>query len=237
VTDLLACQHLHVTYGGVTAVRDVSLRVGHGQVITLLGRNGAGKSSALRALAGITPRASGKVFIFGAERPDREPAHRLARRGVRLMPEERGLFTSLTTAENLRICRGRPGAVAEILDLLPDLRRLLKRQAGLLSGGEQQMLAVGVALASRPRVLLVDELSLGLAPIIVSKLLPVLRRAATEAGIGVLLVEQHVELALGISDYTYVMNKGQIVDEGPSGQFLHTPERLRASYLPTQPAP
>jgi branched-chain amino acid transport system ATP-binding protein len=152
------------------------------------------------------------------------------------MPEERGLFTSLTTAEHIPICGGRPGDVAEILELLPDLRRLMRRQVGLLSGGKQQMLAVAAALASRPKVLLGDELSLGLAPIIVSKLLPVLRQAATDSGVGVLLVEQHVELALGISDYTYVMNKGQIVDEGSSGQFLYKPERLRASYLPTHPA-
>jgi branched-chain amino acid transport system ATP-binding protein len=102
-----------------------------------------------------------------------------------------------------------------------------------MSGGEQQMLAVGAALASRPRVLLIDELSLGLAPLIINKLLPVLRRAATDSGVGVLLVEQHVELALGISDHTYVMNKGEIVDEGSSEQFLQQPERLRASYLPT----
>jgi branched-chain amino acid transport system ATP-binding protein len=237
VTDLLACHDLHVTYGGVTAVRDVSLRVEHGQVVTLLGRNGAGKSSTLRALAGVTPYASGQVFAFGAALPAREPTHRLARRGVRLIPEERGLFASLTTAENLRICRGRPDAVAEILDLLPELRPLLKRQVGLMSGGEQQMLAVGAALASRPRVLLIDELSLGLAPIIVSKLLPVLRRAATDSGVGVLLVEQHVELALGISDHTYVMNKGEIVDEGSSEQFLQQPERLRASYLPPSSNP
>jgi branched-chain amino acid transport system ATP-binding protein len=229
--DLLACRDLRVSYGGVTAVRDISLGVGRGHVVTLLGRNGAGKTSALRALAGVTPHASGQVFAFGAELPAREPAHRLARRGIRLIPEERGLFASLTTAENLRICRGRPGAVGEILELLPELRLLLKRQVGLLSGGQQQMLAVGAALASRPKVLLVDELSLGLAPVIVSKLLPVLRQAATDSGVGVLLVEQHVEQALGISDYTYVMNRGQIIDEGPSEQFLQQPDRLRASYL------
>lgn len=232
MNDVLACHDLVVTYAGVTAVRNVSLRVERGQIVTLLGRNGAGKSSTLRALAGVTQPAGGRIFVFGTERPGREPAHRLSQRGVRLIPEERGLFASLTTAENFRICGGGPGDVAEILDLLPELRPLLKRQVGLMSGGEQQMLAVGAALASRPQVLLVDELSLGLAPIIVSKLLPVLRHAAVDRGVGILLVEQHVELALGISDYTYVMNKGAVVDQGPSAAFLGQPDRLRASYLP-----
>jgi branched-chain amino acid transport system ATP-binding protein len=159
----------------------------------------------------------------------------LARRSLALVPEGRALFPGLTVREHLRLAGGgrgqRAGHEEELLEMLPELRKCLGRKAGLLSGGEQQMLAVGRALVTRPRLLLVDEMSLGLAPVIVERLLPILRRAADELGSSVLFVEQHVALALEISDRAYVLTHGRIRLEGPAAELRERRELLAASYL------
>src|SRR6202042_2714270 len=178
---------------------------------------------------------SGQVMLSG-ENVGGVPAHRLARQGLALVPEGRALFPGLTVREHLRLASGRGAGKGqsreeELLEMLPELRKCLGRKAGLLSGGEQQMLAVGRALVTRPRLLLVDEMSLGLAPVIVERLLPILRRAADELGASVLFVEQHVALALEISDRAYVLTHGRIGLEGPAAELRERRELLAASYL------
>ena len=160
------------------------------------------------------------------------PAHTLARRGLALVPEGRALFPGLTVREHLRLAGGRNGTrEGELLEMLPELEKCLHRKAGLLSGGEQQMLAIGRALVTRPRLLLVDEMSLGLAPVIVERLLPILRRVADELGTSVLFVEQHVALALDVSDRAYVLSHGRIALEGAAAELRDRRELLAASYL------
>src|SRR5580693_6049553 len=202
----LAVRDLNAGYRGVPVVRELNLEVRPGEVVALLGPNGAGKTTTLETIAGLNRPISGTVELSG-ESIGGKPAHVLARRGVALVPEGRALFPGLTVHEHLRLAgrRGRGAARPEdeLLEMLPELRKCLGRKAGLLSGGEQQMLAVGRALVTRPRLLLVDEMSLGLAPVIVERLLPILRRAADELGSSVLFVEQHVALALEVSDRAY----------------------------------
>ncbi|MEH0578027.1 ABC transporter ATP-binding protein [Streptomyces sp. B21-108] len=218
-------------YDGIPAAREVTLEVRSGEVVALLGPNGAGKTTTLAAAVGLVQTLEGTVSIHG-EPVARRPVHRLAREGVSYVPEGRALFFGLTVREHMVLARSRKGAsLDEILDLLPELRKCLDRRAGLLSGGEQQMLAIGRALVSRPRLLLVDELSLGLAPVIVQRLLPVLGRAAQEMGAGVLFVEQHVALALGIADRAYVMSNGRIVLTGTGAELAGRRDLLAASYL------
>jgi branched-chain amino acid transport system ATP-binding protein len=203
-------------------------------VVALLGPNGAGKTTTLETIAGLHRPISGTVELSG-EGIGGKPAHILARRGVALVPEGRALFPGLTVHEHLRLAgrRGRGAARPEdeLLEMLPELRKCLGRKAGLLSGGEQQMLAVGRALVTRPRLLLVDEMSLGLAPVIVERLLPILRRAASELGSSVLFVEQHVALALEISDRAYILTHGRIRLEGAAAELRGRRELLAASYL------
>ena len=205
-----------------------------GEVVALLGPNGAGKTTTLETIAGLHRPISGTVELSG-EGIGGKPAHILARRGVALVPEGRALFPGLTVHEHLRLAgrRGRGSARPEdeLLEMLPELRKCLGRKAGLLSGGEQQMLAVGRALVTRPRLLLVDEMSLGLAPVIVERLLPILRRAADELGASVLFVEQHVALALEISDRAYILTHGRIQLEGAAAELRGRRELLAASYL------
>jgi len=184
---------LDAGYHGTPVVRDLTLHVGEGEVVALLGANGAGKTTTLATIAGLQQPLAGRIRMDGQDIGGKS-AHRLARRGLSLVPEGRALFASLTTRENLRLSAGRGRSHDEVLDLLPELRKCLDRKAGLLSGGEQQMLAVGRAITRRPRVLLIDEMSLGLAPVVVERLLPVLRRVADDLHTAVLLVEQHVAL-------------------------------------------
>jgi branched-chain amino acid transport system ATP-binding protein len=227
----LTVRDLHAGYRGVPVVRDINLEVRPGEVVALLGPNGAGKTTTLETIAGLNRPTSGTVELSG-EVIGGKPAHILARRGLALVPEGRALFPGLTVREHLRLAGRRSRrSEEELLEMLPELRKCLGRKAGLLSGGEQQMLAVGRALVTRPRLLLVDEMSLGLAPVIVERLLPILRQAADELGSSVLFVEQHVALALEISDRAYVLTHGRIRLEGPAAELRERRELLAASYL------
>ncbi|HTU94275.1 MAG TPA: ABC transporter ATP-binding protein [Solirubrobacteraceae bacterium] len=228
---LLAVSDLHAGYLGIPAVRKLSLTVAPGEVVALLGPNGAGKTTTLCTIAGLLPPISGEISLAGEAITGRA-AYRLARLGVSLVPEDRALFYELTVRENLRLARGAKSLPQdELLSMLPELEKCLGRKAGVLSGGEQQMLAVGRALVSRPRLLLVDEMSLGLAPVIVERLLPVLRRIADELGAGVLFVEQHISMALEIADRAYVLNHGDLVLEGHAADLRGRRDLVEASYL------
>ena len=233
--NLVEIENLSAGYAGVAVIRGVNLTVAKGEVVALLGPNGAGKTTTLLTTSGLLKTLEGKVTVLGESANSGAP-HKTARLGLAHVPEDRSLFFGLTVQENLRLgLRGKRSEQAmgyeAALDLLPALRPLMNRRAGLLSGGEQQMLAMARALVSNPKVLLVDEMSLGLAPIIVERLLPIVRDIANETGAGVLIVEQHVHLALEVADRAYVMSHGEIVLEGSAQELMERQELLEASYL------
>ncbi len=224
---LLTADNLSAGYGGAPVLSDVSLTIGSGELVALLGANGAGKTTLLSTLAGLVRPSRGRVTVLGGglDRPER-----LARRGLTLLPQGRGLFLQLSARDNLRLVRS-PGPWEEVLTHFPELPPLLDRLAGQLSGGQQQQLALARALLTRPRLLLVDELSMGLAPQVVDALLATLRDTADSHGTGVLLVEQHVPLALGVADRAYVLERGQVAAAGTAAELLAHPDLLTASYL------
>jgi branched-chain amino acid transport system ATP-binding protein len=224
-TPVLEARRLCAGYGAVEVVKDVDLVVHAGEVVALLGVNGAGKTTIVRALSGQLKPSGGEVWLRG--RPTTSPLHKRVRQGMRLITEDRSVFMGLTTAENLRL----GGQSREAcLELFPELERLLQRRAGLLSGGEQQMLTLARALAAQPSVLLADELSLGLAPLVCVRLLAALRSAA-DRGTGVLLVEQRVRDALKIADRAYVISNGRIAVSGSASELSGRIEEIESTYL------
>jgi branched-chain amino acid transport system ATP-binding protein len=229
--NVLEVEALDAGYGGVPVVRDLALNVAPGEVVALLGPNGAGKTTTLSTVAGLQRPIGGEIRITGQSARE-IPTHKLFKRGMSLVPEGRSLFWGLSVREHLKLAGARSeAAMSELLELFPELDKCLDRKAGVLSGGEQQMLAVGRGLVSRPKLLLVDEMSLGLAPVIVERMLPVLRTVAERFGTGVLFVEQHVALALEVADRAYVMTHGRLVLEGSAADLRARRDLLRASYL------
>ena len=237
--ELLRLDHLTAGYDGVAVVHDIDLVVRRGEVVALLGSNGAGKTTTLLAVSGLVRRLGGSLTVLGRTtdgtgRASVADVWRQARSGVAHVPEDRGLFYDLTAAENLRLgrpARGDAVPMEQILTWFPALEKVLDRKAGLLSGGEQQMLALARAVIGTPQLLLVDELSLGLAPIIVEQLLPVLRSIATETGVGILVVEQHVGLVLEIADRAYLLRQGRVTFDGTADELLSRPDLVEAGYL------
>jgi branched-chain amino acid transport system ATP-binding protein len=231
VTAVLEIEGLTAGYDQAAVIRDVSLTVAAGEVVALLGANGAGKTTTLRVVSGIVKPSAGRVLLDGHDLGSVSPSAR-ARNGIAHVPEGRGIFFGLTVAEHFRL-----GHRGEQLDeklaytYFPKLEELRQRRAGLLSGGEQQMLAIGRALARHPHALLLDELSLGLAPVIVETLLPIVRDYAQESDCAVLLVEQHVHLALEVANRGYVLSHGEIVLHKPADELRRDQHLLIASYL------
>jgi branched-chain amino acid transport system ATP-binding protein len=225
MTALLEARGLVAGYGDLAAVREIDLEVNAGEVVALLGPNGAGKTTTLGTLAGALPMLDGEVRWKGT--PTTDPLHKRARAGLAYVPEERSVFMDLTTIENLKVGDGDP---ARALELFPELQSHLKRKAGLLSGGQQQMLTLARALAQDPDVLLCDEISLGLAPVIVPRLLGAVREAASR-GVGVLMVEQHARVALDSADRVYVLRRGRIALEGTTDEVRGRLDEIEEHYL------
>jgi len=228
---VLEVNNLSVSYDRSPVVRDVTLTVRSGEVVALLGANGAGKTTTLRAISGLLRHAPGAVKLGGSDLAGVAPPAR-ARLGIAHVPSDRGLFFGLTVAEHFRLDgQGVASDIDAAFDHFPALRPLKDRKAGLMSGGEQQMLAIARALARKPRLLMLDEMSLGLAPVIVGRLLPVVREYATTTGTGVLLVEQHVHMALKIADRGYVLSHGEMAASGTAAELSDNSALLAASYL------
>ncbi len=228
---LLEVNDLNTGYNDVSVVRGLNLHVEEGEVVALLGPNGAGKTTTLLTTSGLIPLISGEIKVFGKSVKGRRP-HLIAREGLAHVPEGRALFYQLTVGENLRLGAVKGAAdIKQALSYFPVLEEIMDRRAGLLSGGEQQMLAMARALTVKPKLLMVDEMSLGLAPIIVERLLPILRQIADETGAGVLLVEQHVNMALQVADRAYILSHGELVTEGNAKDLAQNRSLLEASYL------
>jgi branched-chain amino acid transport system ATP-binding protein len=226
VSALIEARGLCVGYGGAAAVRDLDLEVHPGEIVALLGANGAGKTTTLLALAGVLPPTDGEVVWEG--RPVRSQLHQRARDGLALVTEERSVFTRLTTRQNLAVAHGCD--LAKAVQLFPALDDLMDRRGGLLSGGEQQMLTLARALAREPKLLLADEMSLGLAPKTVGALLTAVRQAA-DAGIGALVVEQHVHRVLTVADRVYVLRRGEITFSGTAATARERLADIESEYL------
>ena len=234
-TPLLALEGLEVAYGGIQAVRGIDLFVGKGELVCLIGANGAGKTTTLKGITGLQPVSGGTVRYEG-EDVTGAPAFQLVRRGLAMVPEGRGVFGGLTIEENLAMGAyirnddaGIKAEIERVYHLFPRLKERRRQTAGTLSGGEQQMLAMGRAMLSRPKLLLLDEPSMGLAPLMVQKVFETIVTISGE-GVTILLIEQNAKLALEVSRRGYVMESGEITIAGPSASLMHDP-KVRAAYL------
>ena len=232
---LLEIDSAQVRYGKVAALRGVSMNVPEGQIVTIIGGNGAGKTTCLRAISGLAPLSDGAIRFQG-KRIDTLPADRIVALGIAHVPEGRRIFPDLTVEENLQtgafLRRDKDGIAADldrIYQRFPRLAERRRQRAQTMSGGEQQMLAIGRALMSRPRMLLMDEPSMGLAPVIVEEIAEIVREIGNE-GVTVVLVEQNAELALDLASYAYVLETGSLALEGPAKE-LHDNDHVRAAYL------
>jgi branched-chain amino acid transport system ATP-binding protein len=232
---LLALERVAVSYGGIQAVKGIDALVGEGELVCLIGANGAGKTTTLKGICGLLPLRAGHIRYAGEDITGRRP-FTLVRRGLALVPEGRGMFGALTIEENLAMgayARTDRDAirsdVERVFTLFPRLKERRRQTAGTLSGGEQQMLAIGRAMMSRPRLLLLDEPSMGLAPLMVQKVFETIL-AVSKEGVTILLVEQNARLALEVSDRGYVMESGEITLSGRAADLLHDP-KVRAAYL------
>jgi len=234
LTPLLEVQDLWIAYDRIAAVRGVSFTVGEGEIVTLIGANGAGKSTILRAISGLLPATQGRVTLAGEDLL-KEPAHLRVLRGVALVPEGRGIFGNLTVLENLRLAaytrrdQEVQRDLEEVFRLFPRLGERRQQWGNTLSGGEQQMLAVGRALMGRARLLLLDEPSMGLAPLLVREIFRVIQRI-NQQGAAILLVEQNAHLALEVAHRAYILETGEVVLSGPSSELRHHPP-VREAYL------
>jgi branched-chain amino acid transport system ATP-binding protein len=232
---LLEMRNASISYGKVSAIRNISMRVPEGAIVTIIGANGAGKSTTLRALSGLEPLKTGEIHFKG-KRIDQLPAHRIVGEGIAHVPEGRRIFPDLTVEENLRtgafLRRDKPGIESDLdsaFGRFPRLRERRRQLAKTMSGGEQQMLAIGRALMAGPKMLLMDEPSMGLAPIIVEEIAGIIEEINAQ-GMTVVLVEQNAQLALDLASYAYVLETGDMALEGPAGE-LHDNEHVRAAYL------
>ena len=237
---MLEVRNLHLQYGGIQAVKNISFDVQQGELVALIGANGAGKTSTLKALARMLPQATGQVLLNPPDEAAidlmRLPAHELVAKGVALVPEGRGVFARQTVLENLKLGAFRVNdrdiiheRLESLLERLPRLKERASQLAGTLSGGEQQMLAIARALMSAPRLLLLDEPSMGLAPIMVDRIFELIT-SARDSGVSILLVEQNARLALKVSSRAYVLEAGKITLSGNSAELLQD-DRVRAAYL------
>ena len=234
-SPLLKLQNLQISYGGIQAVKGIDLELWAGELVCLIGANGAGKTTTLNAIAGVQPIAGGDI-LYAGDTINVLPAHKRLRRGVALVPEGRGIFTRLTVEENLRMGAysrndkaGIEADLERVYTMLPRIKERLPQVAGTLSGGEQQMVAIGRALLSRPKLLLLDEPSMGLAPLVVEKIFEVVQSVAKE-GVTILLVEQNANLALEFAQRGYVMESGKITLTGSGDELLANP-KVREAYL------
>ena len=234
-TPLLDLRNVDVAYGGIRAVRQLQLQVHPGELVALIGANGAGKSTTLRAICGLVPLAAGSIHYRGKNLAG-QPVHSMVRQGLVMVPEGRGIFPQLTIEENLHMgayTRRDKMGMAEDLDQVyarfPRLAERRRQTAGTLSGGEQQMLAMGRAILSQPQLLLLDEPTMGLAPIMVDKIFEVIQDISAQ-GVTVLLIEQNARLALEISQRGYVLESGELTLQGAAKDLLHDP-KVRAAYL------
>jgi branched-chain amino acid transport system ATP-binding protein len=235
MTSLLKVKELKVSYGGINAVKGIGLHVDHGELVALIGANGAGKSSSLKAIAGLLAPSAGEIH-FANQETKKLPAYELVRLGLGMVPEGRGVFKRMTILENLQMgaylnsdAKEIERKLEEVYTYFPRLKERLSQLAGTLSGGEQQMVAMGRAMMAQPKLLLLDEPSMGLSPIMVETIFDVIRSLST-SGMTILLVEQNARLALQMADRAYVMESGLVTLSG-SGKELLEDSRVRAAYL------